>query len=514
MKIRICTGIVLTALLACRATAAGPRAAAPDAAAEASLRQAVQRQYRDFYNSAEPADQIALSKRLAHAATTAESPGQAYALLCEARDAAARAGDLAGGLRIAGAISSKFEVSDGSARIGVFTAGAAGMDGQQQDLWFTTLLTAIDQSLLADDFDAAKRMLDIGTATVAERQADFWSQPLAVRQADMDVQLKAYTAAKPAIEQMQKTPNDSNINLAVGKYECFVKGNWQAGLPLLDRGIDDQIQQAARMELWEPKNSAEQPQDSAKNAKVQITVADRWEALRASNPDAGTQLNLHAYDWYLRALPCVLDTETSDRSYVEGELARLLPDVESHRPNAAMWIAIADALSRKAIAQSPVIGGKAAADSFKDIPQDGGMLVGFHVGLAMLWGEKVITYVQPIYSTPTGERDGPAYGRQISKLQTLHAPAGYAIGAVRISGDTGLNSITAWYMRIAGNHLNTADRLKPVQLGGTGGTPATFGGRGTPIIGICGKQKDGVLGLGLVFARPANAAGPQSASVK
>ena len=44
---------------------------------------------------------------------------------------------------------------------------------------------------------------------------------------------------------LKKTPDDPKANEAVGRYNCFLKGDWQEGLPQLAAGADGQLKQLA-----------------------------------------------------------------------------------------------------------------------------------------------------------------------------------------------------------------------------------------------------------------------------
>jgi hypothetical protein len=232
----------------------------------------------------------------------------------------------------------------------------------------------------------------------------------------------------------------------------------------------------------------------------QTAIADGWLEQAARVPAFALAMQVHAYDWNVRALPNA--TIASQRKHVEEQLADLIPLISDRRELAAMWLKLGDALSQRAYDPSRISGGMAADDTFQDVPQQGGLLVGFHVGLAMLKDKQVITYFQPVYLTPNGEIDGPGFGRAYSKLRTVHAPKGYAIGKMDVCGDAGVNSITPTFMRIDGDHLNMDDARKGEFVGGVGGTLEVLDGRGTPVVGVCGRQKDGFIGLGLVYSQP------------
>jgi hypothetical protein len=416
---------------------------------------------------------------------------------------AARGGDFTAACRICDTLVTRFELSSATARLGAISAAAENVtELDSQEDFFRNLLACVDQAMHADDFEPAHRMVEIGTAAATTLTASAWDQPLEARRADIEIQRRAFAALAPAIEKLRHDPEDLPSTLLVGKYACFIKGDWKAGLPLLDVSEGGEIHKQSRIEIYEPMNDADQRWHGLADGTLQMSIADGWDRIEKTlPPEYALQLHLHEYDWYLRALARLPDNADEDRTHVLGQLHALLPLVKGRRSNPEIFIAIADSLSRKTARTSTIVGGARASEQFKDIPENGGLLIGFHYSLAMLNGQKVITFLQPIYATPTGEQEGPMFGRPYSSLQTARAPIGYAIGAIRISGGECLDSITPAFTRIEKDHLNPQDVLKPIRIGGDGGVPSIADGHGAPIIGICGKQSGGYLGLGVVYAR-------------
>jgi hypothetical protein len=509
MRNTVYLGTILLATLVSVASGGGGRFAIPTGAEEARLRRAIEIQYSELFSSPERADQLTLSRQLWEASGHADSDGERYELLCESRDAAARAGDFIAAMRICDAVAARFNVSLGAVRAGIFAAGAGSLEGglELQHLYFSLLVKSIDQALLADDFESARAMIETGSAAATNAgsvEGRAGEPGLALRRGDLETQFKAYNAIKPAMDRLRQDPSDPRANLAVGEYDCLVKGNWSEGLPLLLQGSDDDLRAAAERELRNPRMTG------SKRA-----IGDAWEALVVKLPEYAMPLHVHAYDWYVRTLPAVLweSKGPPNRAPFEQRLTALVPLVEGRRPHAAMWFAIADCLSWQRTSPSAIVGGALAKDRFDGVPDQGGLLIGLRASVAMQAGRQVVTYVQPIYLTPDGEQTGLGYGQQISAPRTLRAPPGYAVGAVEISGGDGINSIALAFMRIEGDRLNPAQTLKPVRIGGTGGVAVDLNGNGTPIVGICGRQSGGYLGLGVVYA-PALAKGSETARVQ
>jgi hypothetical protein len=500
MTIRTCLGMIFLALLVARTDAAG-RLPVPNPAEEASLRESIRNQYIDQYtNLTDRSAQMGLARQLWQASITAPTPAEGYALLCEARDIAARTGDLSAALGVADLLSAKYAVSVSSARVGAFaTAGDVIQGSSAVDAYFRLLIAAIDQAMQADDFTPAHRLIQTAGTVVSAQQAYIWAEALSTRQTDLKMQESAFASIALDFKHLRENPSDPNANLIIGRYECLIKGDWTTGLPMLERCSDEFLQKSARIELAEPENLRQQRDAQWFDGKPQTKVADSWASLEDIAPEYQTQLRLHIYDWYLRGLPLIPESDYEIRGQVEQQLQKLLPIVEGHRPNASMFVSIAESLTHHTVRPTAIVGGRMATEKFRDAPQGVGVLVGFHLGLALLNGQQVITYVQPIYSTPAGEQEGTALGRLFSKPQTVRAPAGYAVGALKIAGDRGINSVTFAFMRIEGSHLSQSDRLAPIRIGGNGGTEQVIDSMGEPIVGIVGKQRDGFVGLGASF---------------
>src|SRR5262249_6930350 len=66
---------------------------------------------------------------------------------------------------------------------------------------------------------------------------------------------------------------------------------------------------------------------------------------------------------------------------------------------------------------TPILGGGADPE-FKDQAPDGGVLIGFKVGLGKFFNNDIIAAIQPIYQTAKGEVLGKQYGTNFARLVT------------------------------------------------------------------------------------------------
>ena len=79
---------------------------------------------------------------------------------------------------------------------------------------------------------------------------------------------KRYDAVGKAMKRLAADPADADANLAVGRWHCFIKGNWETGLPLLAKGKDPDLSAVAKQDLAAPKDP-----------KAQMNLGDAWWTL-------------------------------------------------------------------------------------------------------------------------------------------------------------------------------------------------------------------------------------------
>jgi hypothetical protein len=82
-------------------------------------------------------------------------------------------------------------------------------------------------------------------------------------------------------------PADPSANLAVGEYECFVKGDWPKGLPRLAASSDEALQRLAKLDLSNPTAAAER-----------MAIGNGWWDLAEARQQHRDALRQRAAHWY------------------------------------------------------------------------------------------------------------------------------------------------------------------------------------------------------------------------
>lgn len=139
----------------------------------------------------------------------------------------------------------------------------------------------------ADLYDpAGKAAEQAGKIAAGTKNAE-----LAERAKQKTAEIKAksteFGKARSFIKVLEEKPDDPAANLAVGKYLCFVKGDWQRGLPCLAKGSDDALKKLASKEDLVGAGG------SGLAAEIRLELAEDWWP---KNHD-------RALHWYKRSWP-------------------------------------------------------------------------------------------------------------------------------------------------------------------------------------------------------------------
>jgi hypothetical protein len=294
MRIIVITSIAV--LFAGLASADEPakRLPVPSAEAQAASLKTVKDAFRSDYAKKSAADAAALAKKLFDAAMeTKDEPADRFVLLSESREAAVRAADATAAIGAIDQLANDFAVDSVDVRIKalqeIAKTGAAG----DADNALQALIGMVEDALAADQFDRANQLLAAAKATIRRTTDKKLTARLDKLSKDIVALAKEYEALKPSVDTLKRSPDDPAANLAVGKFKCFWKGDWDNGLPMLAKGSDAKLKAIATAELKNPQQAAEQAQ-----------LGDSWWDLAdvANEPIKG-QLKRRAAHWYSRAIP-------------------------------------------------------------------------------------------------------------------------------------------------------------------------------------------------------------------
>lgn len=223
---------------------------------------------------------------------TAESVGR-YMLLRDAEDLAADAADVDTALSADDAVNKVFQPDVTATAIDPLQKlTRAPLDADASARVCEAALGIVHNAIELNRFDAARQAGKVAIAMAHKAN----SRELTDRATGMMGVVAAceseYARVAPAEAVLKKMPDDPAGNAAVGRYDCFLKGDWAGGLPKLAKGNNDPLKKAAADELKPPGTAAEQG-----------AVADEWWGLaEGQSPAIQTTVRTHAATWYSQAL--------------------------------------------------------------------------------------------------------------------------------------------------------------------------------------------------------------------
>jgi hypothetical protein len=230
-----------------------------------------------------PARRKLTSALLAQADKSSDAPVEQFVLLTAAIDSAVDAVSLQQAFRAADKVSEMFDVDGLGIKIdAVLRVGPKSAVPEQADENVSAVIELSSALANVDDYAAAARVcaaLLPATAGNSELRTK-----LQQRQRELSAASEAAERYSRDLAKLNAKPDDPAANLAVGKYVCFVKGEWENGLPMLAKGDDPALRTPAVFELSKPIT----PEEIAH-------LADTWWDLAAKQSDSVAKANATAH---------------------------------------------------------------------------------------------------------------------------------------------------------------------------------------------------------------------------
>jgi len=236
----------------------------------------------------------ALANKLLKEAAASEDLTNRYALLRVARDMATQAGDAETAVRAVEEIGRSFQVD-------VFQLKGAALSQTRKSASLTKqrkalaeqALALIEEAVARDDFVAAKYLGQLALDSARKARERDLTKRIVTRNKMVTEVAEAYSVAKDAFQTLEESPTDPEANLTAGKYLCFMKGDWNKGIPMLALGKDGETTKLAIKEL-----------EGVTDVAGQVALGDGWWALSETKDGlAKERLRERAAVWYRLASP-------------------------------------------------------------------------------------------------------------------------------------------------------------------------------------------------------------------
>jgi serine/threonine protein kinase len=266
------------------------RAPEPPAEAQKQKLELIRELFKEEYAKRTPQDQRVLAQKLLQKGQeTAEDSAARFVLLREARELATLGGDTETALAAIDGLSASFAVDAVGMKLSLLNRLApTAKDPEAARSMALHYLSVISDAITIDNYESA-------TAAAAK------AEPLAKIAQDIGLVSRAQDSKKDVAalkEEYQKVkrfldkPAEGDPE-ALGKYWCFVKGDWERGLRLLAT-TKSSLAAAVEKDLADPKDP-----------EKQIEVADGWWAIaqKEKSPWRKARILARAVRWYEIALP-------------------------------------------------------------------------------------------------------------------------------------------------------------------------------------------------------------------
>jgi WD40 repeat protein len=273
-------------------TAAQNKQPVPETDRQAKARTFLHKIFAEDYAKAAKslADRRLLAAMLrAEAKNATDSDALYFTVLSEAAELAAHAGDVGLAFEIVADIGASFVIDATAMKAAVLAKAAQTASEMEVFLRLSeAALALLEAAVDRDDFATAAQLRDTAGTTVAKTQNKQLQARLQRWTGALEKLQPEYDMVKPHFAKLKTNPKDPAANLAVGKYLCLGKGQWEKGLPLLLLCDDDGLRDVAQRDLAGPARETDR-----------LALGDAyWDLSQSATDPARFSLQKRAAHWY------------------------------------------------------------------------------------------------------------------------------------------------------------------------------------------------------------------------
>lgn len=298
-------------------------------AAAAQLRETYQ---KELAAARDPADMLGLSAEMLRTASTATDTPAQYALLMEARNLAAAAGNLHYALRAVHSLTERFQLDRWATRAEVLgKVVPAAKSAADRKAVAEIAMGLLDQALRDGASESAEKIANTLVQLSRRMKDPVTTRVVNLRVREVSPHRKMREQAAAARTALKENPDDPEANLVLGRYLCFLTSNWAAGLPHLAAGKDAALCELARKEQANPAAADEQ-----------VALAESWVEWAKSADESEQNVAWHrAQHWLERALPNLVGLDQTKASGLLAELsAKAAPQATGTSAFIGDWLAV------------------------------------------------------------------------------------------------------------------------------------------------------------------------------
>lgn len=295
----------------------------PGEPAQASALDLIKEVYKTDYEAARTNVQKAtLAKKMLQDSAATNDTTNRYVLLRVAKDVAAQAGDVDTAFAATSQLERRYEVDGLMMKAAAVAAASkeAKLPSHHQAI-APYFLQLIDQAVAADRYDLANNIGDVALESARNARSSDIVKDVVAAQKRIEELKAAFAEVQEALAVLKNKPADPAANLVVGKFRCFVKEEWDAGISMLALGSDPNLKAIAVKELADDPDA--------------LAVGDGWwDASEKLEESAKTAARRRAAVLYRKALP-ELDGLAKRKVEVRlDHISRIMEESNLHRAEA------------------------------------------------------------------------------------------------------------------------------------------------------------------------------------
>jgi len=271
------------------------RAPIPEPQTQETARKTAAEIYRDAYQQARTAeDKTALAKEMCETALQMpDGSADQYVLLRIARDIAAGAGDTTASLSAADKLVERFEVPSDKIRAETLLMTSKVATIAQYTAIAEAAMVVVEGAANAGEYEIALTLCDAARSLAEKAQELSLANDLLAKLDVLKAEQLEFQKYQAATVRLQLDPLEPVSNLVAGRYLCFIKGDWERGIPMLALSEDVAL-----------KYAAGQDQQGGNAPDALLSLGDAWWGIAEKESSMATeQILRRAADWYEKAIP-------------------------------------------------------------------------------------------------------------------------------------------------------------------------------------------------------------------
>jgi WD40 repeat protein len=217
-----------------------------------------------------------------------------YVCWREARDLAAKAGDINLAMAVIDEIDRAYEVDALLLKADVLGLAVAATTEKEQGLALVEIIRPLlNEAVDLDHYKAAHQLGDAIISAAKKGKSPSLVLELGKRIEEIKATEKNFAKLQGYLDRVKKDPQDGTANHELGKYFGFQKKRWDKALVYFAASDDKAIQQLAKQDLQRPED-----------VEGQLAIADGWWSRADKEKDAAKlAMQMRAAYWYDKVLP-------------------------------------------------------------------------------------------------------------------------------------------------------------------------------------------------------------------